>query len=68
MQSDERTVTRWYKSSYSGGGESECLEVARGHAPLPVRDSKNTSGPALHFSANGWTSFIGALKNGHLNG
>ncbi|MFY4723313.1 DUF397 domain-containing protein [Streptomyces sp. LaBMicrA B280] len=60
--SDASTLSGWYKSSYSGGGQSDCLEVARGHAAVPVRDSKNTCGPALLFSADSWAAFVGALK------
>ncbi|WP_405447467.1 DUF397 domain-containing protein [Streptomyces achromogenes] len=60
------TLTGWYKSSYSDGSQSECLEVARGHAHVPVRDSKAVTGPAVLFSANGWTSFVTAIKNDQL--
>ncbi|GGR79272.1 MULTISPECIES: DUF397 domain-containing protein [Streptomyces] len=72
MVSNERTIpnsaalTGWYKSSYSDGSQSECLEVARGHADVPVRDSKAVTGPALLFSANGWTAFVSALKKDQL--
>lgn len=57
MSSSEHTAndssarTGWYKSSYSGGDQGECLEVACGHAVVPVRDSKDTAKPALIFSA-----------------
>ncbi|MFG2938297.1 DUF397 domain-containing protein [Streptomyces sp. NPDC048282] len=69
MASSERTVTGWYKSSYSGGSQGECLEVARGHATVPVRDSKaGTTGPALVFSADGWAAFVGAVRDGRLSG
>ncbi|MFF5442499.1 DUF397 domain-containing protein [Streptomyces achromogenes] len=57
-------LTGWYKSSYSGGDQGECLEVARGHAHVPVRDSKAVTGPALLFSANSWASFVTAVKQG----
>ncbi|NDK28337.1 DUF397 domain-containing protein [Streptomyces sp. TR1341] len=60
--SDSSALTGWYKSSYSGGSQGDCLEVARGHATIPVRDSKNTSGPALLFSAHSWAAFVGAVK------
>ncbi|MFF9581592.1 DUF397 domain-containing protein [Streptomyces achromogenes] len=72
MASSERTIsnssdlTGWYKSSYSDGSQSECLEVARGHADVPVRDSKTVTGPAVLFSLNGWTSFVTAVKKGQL--
>ncbi|GHD17071.1 hypothetical protein GCM10010313_46020 [Streptomyces violarus] len=64
MISTERTG--WFKSSYSGGSQAECLEVARGHPDIPVRDSKTTPGPTLTFSATGWTTFVTAIKDGQL--
>ncbi|MET8974693.1 DUF397 domain-containing protein [Streptomyces sp. NPDC004539] len=33
---------------------------------VPVRDSKNLTGPALIVPAADWTSFLEALKRGHL--
>ncbi|MFR9791093.1 DUF397 domain-containing protein [Streptomyces sp. MB22_4] len=60
--SDASTLTGWYKSSYSGGTNDDCLEIISGHATVPVRDSKDRSGPALVFSVDTWTSFIGAVK------
>lgn len=64
--SDSSALTGWYKSSYSGGNQGECLEVARGHATVPVRDSKAVTGPALLFPADGWASFIDAVKQGRI--
>jgi len=49
----------WRKSSYSGGDtvESNCVEVAFAQA-VRVRDSKNTAGPELGFSADAWQMFV----------
>ncbi|MFE0694779.1 DUF397 domain-containing protein [Streptomyces sp. NPDC058869] len=63
---DPSTLTGWFKSSYSGGDQGECLEVAKGHADVPVRDSKAANGPALSFSHYGWSRFVTALKDGDL--
>lgn len=68
MGSNKNTFTGWYKSSYSGGTNDDCLEITCGHAVIPVRDSKNTTGPTLTFSTDGWTSFVTAIKQGHLHG
>ncbi|MEU2234305.1 DUF397 domain-containing protein [Streptomyces vietnamensis] len=58
---DLSTVT-WRKSSYSNDDGGECLEVAD-HLPLvPVRDSKNPTGPALLFEAGAWASFVAGVK------
>ncbi|MFJ2911899.1 DUF397 domain-containing protein [Streptomyces sp. NPDC087228] len=61
---DARTLAGWRRSSYSGGANGECLEVADGYAHIPVRDSKAPGGPALVFSADGWSSFVAAVKDG----
>lgn len=37
----------WFKSSYSGGGGGECLEVAAALNAVLIRDSKDLSGPVL---------------------
>jgi hypothetical protein len=61
------STVRWRKSSYSGGGNGECVEVGDGIPGLtPVRDSKDPEGPALAFSTDAWTSFLTALKSGHF--
>lgn len=64
---DSRSLSGWFKSSYSGGNNGDCLEAARGHASVPVRDSKATDGPAVVFSADGWSSFVTAVKSGRLD-
>ncbi|MFI7138420.1 DUF397 domain-containing protein [Streptomyces massasporeus] len=53
----------WRKSSYSDGGQTNCLEVADDHpGTVPVRDSKNPDGPILVFGATSWTSFLTQVK------
>ena len=48
----------WRKSSYSGGSEgTACVEVAFAQV-VRVRDSKNTAGPELEFSAEAWRAFL----------
>ncbi|GGU90323.1 hypothetical protein GCM10010211_66080 [Streptomyces albospinus] len=57
----------WFKSSYSNGG-GNCVEAAD-NVPgyVPVRDSKAPQGPALMFSADGWSSFVAAVKGGEFH-
>jgi hypothetical protein len=58
---------RWRKSSYSGQAGGDCVEVADGVPGfVPVRDSKDPSGPALLFQAEAWTAFLGAVKAGRF--
>ncbi|MFE6775470.1 DUF397 domain-containing protein [Streptomyces sp. NPDC057702] len=60
------TSAKWFKSSYSGY-QGDCIEVGAGvpHT-VPVRDSKNPTGPALTFEPAAWTAFITAIKTGDL--
>ncbi|MFD8338791.1 DUF397 domain-containing protein [Streptomyces solisilvae] len=64
--SDASTLTGWFKSSYSGPSNGDCLEVARGHADIPVRDSKDPHGPALVFEPSVWSAFVSAVKRGEF--
>lgn len=66
---DDLKGTTWRKSSYSGGSGGECIEVADGTPGLvPVRDSKDPSGPALAFSASSWSAFVADVKAGRFSG
>ncbi|MFB6814539.1 DUF397 domain-containing protein [Streptomyces sp. NPDC056347] len=64
---DSTILAGWRKSSYSGGSQGDCLEVVDGHASVPVRDSKNPTGPAILFTALGWSAFVAAVKSDSLN-
>ncbi|MFE4871043.1 DUF397 domain-containing protein [Streptomyces sp. NPDC056682] len=58
----------WRKSSYSGESGGECLEFSDScSACIPVRDSKNPTGPAVVFGPVAWTAFVGAVKGGALS-
>ncbi|MEU4469264.1 DUF397 domain-containing protein [Streptomyces sp. NPDC024017] len=49
----------WRKSSYSDGGQTNCVEVADNcPGTVPVRDSKRPDGPILVFGAGPWASFL----------
>ncbi|MQY15770.1 hypothetical protein SRB5_59610 [Streptomyces sp. RB5] len=60
----------WRKSSYSGGSESQCIEVAdltrTPHGALAVRDSKNPHGPALLFTPDAFAGFVDAVRRGEF--
>ena len=62
---EDMTKPRWRKSSYSGNGGSDCVEVA---SNLPgivaVRDSKDRSGPQLAVPDQAWSQFTQAIKHG----
>ena len=52
------TDLTWFKSSYSGPEGGNCVEVATCPRAIHVRDSKNTTVPALTVSPDAWTVFI----------
>jgi hypothetical protein len=57
------SAAAWRKSSYSAGGDNNCVEVADGHpGVVPVRDSKTPTNRALIFSASSWSAFTDGVK------
>jgi hypothetical protein len=58
----------WHKSSRSNGnGGANCVEVAVAGTDIGVRDSKNSAGPVLTFTASDWTSFVDGTKLGRFD-
>ena len=59
---------RWRKSSYSGNGGSDCVEVA-GNLPgtVLVRDSKDRQGPRLSLDGPAWSEFLLGVKDGQFD-
>lgn len=58
----------WIKSSYSGSGGT-CVEWAPAVATtgiVPVRDSKDPSGPVLGFPVSSFASFVAGVKGGEF--
>lgn len=52
----------WFKSSHSSGAEGNCLEAADLAPQIGVRDSKDSTGPALIFPHTAWTAFINGIR------
>ncbi|MEZ3181611.1 DUF397 domain-containing protein [Streptomyces pimonensis] len=49
----------WFKSSYSGSGGGDCVEVATGVDAVYVRDSKAAGdGPVLRVGRGEWAAFV----------
>jgi hypothetical protein len=60
---EDQIMPLWRKSSYSGNGGSDCVEVARNlPGVVAVRDSKNPSGPVLTVESAEWRDFIAGMK------
>lgn len=57
------STAAWRKSSYSAGGDNDCVEVADGYTGLvPVRDSKTPASPPLILAAAAWSGFVDGVK------
>lgn len=53
---------RWNKSSYSGDGGGNCVEVLNSRESVQVRDSKDQTGPSITVSQHAWTSLLHSLR------
>lgn len=59
----------WLKSSFSGGGNGQCVEVGRVPGWVGVRDSKdNGAGPVLNFTEAEWAAFLAGARAGEFDG
>lgn len=54
----------WFKSSYSGGGGGECVQVATSPGTVHVRDSKAAAGPVLAVTPEAWAGFLCMVATG----
>ncbi|MFE9924428.1 DUF397 domain-containing protein [Streptomyces sp. NPDC005774] len=62
-QTPDLSTAAWRKSSYSDGGDNNCVEVAGGCPGLvPVRDSKVRDGKVLVFGPAAWALFTAQVK------
>jgi len=52
----------WRKSSYSGANGGSCVEVASADG-VAVRDTTDTDGMTLEFSAGAWAAFVMRLRS-----
>ena len=52
----------WRKSSYSGSGGGNCVEVATVPSTVAVRDSKAPDGSRLAFGPEAWRAFAARVK------
>ncbi|EDY48598.1 hypothetical protein SSCG_01626 [Streptomyces clavuligerus] len=61
MITTESPILRWVKSSYSNNGGT-CVEWAPGYASatgvVPVRDSKQRTGPVLMVSVDAFAGLV----------
>ncbi|CAD5940658.1 DUF397 domain-containing protein [Streptomyces cyaneofuscatus] len=61
--SPDLSTASWRSSSYSNTNGGECVQVSDDFPGLvPVRDSKNPTGPALVLRAAAWSAFVSSVK------
>ncbi|MFD4612171.1 DUF397 domain-containing protein [Streptomyces sp. NPDC058440] len=60
------TELAWFKSSYSGGGGGNCVEVAICPGAVLVRDAKDTDRQALAVSPGAWSAFTALAADARL--
>jgi Domain of unknown function (DUF397) len=64
---EESVGIRWRKSSYSGNGGGNCVEIATSLQNIVlVRDSKDLEGPRLTLDGQAWSEFIQGVKLGEF--
>ncbi|MYV57755.1 DUF397 domain-containing protein [Streptomyces sp. SID3212] len=59
---NRESAVGWFKSSYSGGSGTECVEVAGIAGGIVVRDSKEPERGALAFGSGAWDGFVAAVR------
>jgi len=60
------STQQWFKSSYSGGSGTECVECAHTMDGVLIRDSKNRSGSSITFRREAWLTFTLALRDSKM--
>ncbi len=60
----ERAGMKWRKSSHSGNGGANCVEVAAAAGQTHVRDTKDRQGGMLIIDAAAWVTFVKRIKDG----
>ncbi|MFJ8779999.1 DUF397 domain-containing protein [Streptomyces sp. NPDC102476] len=55
----------WFKSSYSGGNATECVEAAIVPSGVLIRDSKRPKHQHLAVSALSWAEFLASVNLPH---
>jgi Domain of unknown function (DUF397) len=59
---EDKINLRWRKSSYSGNGGGNCVEVADDSRRVLVRDTQDRTGPVLALSPAAWRRFADQVK------
>jgi hypothetical protein len=52
----------WRKSSYSSGGEGNCVEVALATETVGIRDTKDRSAGHIAVTPDAWAAFTSKVN------
>lgn len=58
----ETLIDPWRKSSWSGGSNGGCVEVARTSGSVLIRDTTNRAGGHIDVTPEAWQAFIDTLR------
>jgi hypothetical protein len=67
MSEFSKPMTPFRKSSFSGAGNPNCVEVGFVTAEVLMRDSKHPRGPVLRFTTDEWNAFVAGVKAGEFD-
>jgi hypothetical protein len=57
----------WRKSSYSGGGHQNCLEITESPRAVKIRDTQHRELGHLSVPVAEWKAFVKATKAGEFS-
>jgi uncharacterized protein DUF397 len=63
MPNSDRVPGPFRKSTHSGAGSSDCVEVGNTGRSVMVRDSKLREGSAIPFPPGAWREFTRAIRS-----
>lgn len=66
MEGSDPASLEWRKSSASGTGTGDCVEVAATDSGVRVRNSRFRSGPVLEFTWAEWRAFLEGIARGEF--
>ncbi|HUZ22331.1 MAG TPA: DUF397 domain-containing protein [Streptosporangiaceae bacterium] len=65
---ESRIDLRWRKSSFSGNGGGNCVEVGQAaDGTILVRDTKDRGGAAHRYTPAEWRAFVAGVRNGEFD-
>ncbi|GAA0284331.1 hypothetical protein GCM10009527_095500 [Actinomadura nitritigenes] len=66
MTESAPSVPNWRKATASQGSQG-CVELARAHGAVGIRDSKDPDGPKLFIDRDAWRELAGRFGRGEFD-